>query len=190
MAKIPEFTDPFTSREEILKLERGYITVDSQYDRRAKEAGERLCKKYSFEDFKTILQWKLSAFPWIIPRIENERAGRRKEMDSETTEALILAKNSKHERNAIAILDGLPSVGVPAASALMTWISPKRYTVIDVRALESLKVKKYNLNLDFYIRYLQFCLKASKKHRVSLRTYDRALWQKSKDKSPKREHKA
>jgi hypothetical protein len=66
---------------------------------------------------------------------------------------------------------------VPVASAILTAIDPKRYTVIDFRALEALGIKRASPSVDFYLDYLKHCRQLAKTHRVSLRDLDRALWQ-------------
>jgi len=46
-----------------------------------------------------------------------------------------LALAARTERSAISVLRGLAGVDVPVASAIMTAIDPKRYTILDFRAL-------------------------------------------------------
>ena len=62
-----------------------------------------------------------------------------KNSDEEINDALRLAVAAKTERSAVAVLTGLQGVDVPVASAVLTAIDQERYTVIDVRALESLR---------------------------------------------------
>jgi len=83
----------------------------------------------------------------------------------------------------MAALMGLYGVDTPVASAIATVIYPARYTVIDFRALEALGFENINVNLGFYLQYLQFCLEKSSEWCITLRGLDRALWQWSKDQS-------
>jgi hypothetical protein len=63
-------------------------------------------------------------------------------------------------------------------------MNPKRYTLVDFRALESLGVTpRPVLTVGYYLEYLGKCRELAKQHRVSLRVLDRALWQWSKDKA-------
>jgi len=87
------------------------------------------------------------------------------------------------EKSAIETLDRLHGVGVPMASAILTTINPEKYTVIDVRALQSLGVNKWDGTASYYLDYLRECSALAFKHKVSLRTLDRALWQWSKENS-------
>jgi len=87
------------------------------------------------------------------------------------------------EKSAIDVLCRLHGVGIPVASAILTMIDPERYTIIDVRALESLGVSRSenSIDYDYYLAYLQKCRELAREHKVSLRTLDRALWQWSKE---------
>jgi hypothetical protein len=77
----------------------------------------------------------------------------------------------------VAVLTGLIGVNVPVASAILTAIDQRRYTVIDFRALEGLGVKGIVVSINFYLEYLRFCRRCAKLSKVSLRNLDRALWQ-------------
>jgi thermostable 8-oxoguanine DNA glycosylase len=105
-----------------------------------------------------------------------------KNTDEEIADALRLAVSAKTERGAMASLMGLEGVNVAVASAVMTAIRPRRYTVIDFRALHSLGVENRNgLSLGFYLEYLEFCRSLAKEQGVTLRELDRALWRWSKE---------
>ncbi|HTV57102.1 MAG TPA: hypothetical protein VMI06_19575, partial [Terriglobia bacterium] len=73
----------------------------------------------------------------------------------------------------------LAGVGVKMASAILTAIDPKRYTVLDYRALEALGTKNSD-NVDLYISYVKACRSMAAQHGVCLRDFDRANWQWSK----------
>lgn len=104
----------------------------------------------------------------------------------EVTDALRLACAAKTERAAIAVLTGLSGVSVPVASAILTAIYPRRYTIIDFRALEALGCKEPfpAATVAFYLLYLVRCRELAAKHGVGLRELDRALWQWSKTMGP------
>ncbi len=75
------------------------------------------------------------------------------------------------------ILTLLSGVGTAVASALLTVASPDRYTVIDRRAVGTLRTAE-RLGDDWpsYNRYLELCRGIADDVGVSLRTLDRALW--------------
>jgi hypothetical protein len=97
--------------------------------------------------------------------------------DEEIADALALAVRAKTERAALAVLTGLHGVHVPVASAILTAVDPERYTVIDLRALESLGSKSTDRSVNFYLDYLETCRRLAREHRITLRDLDRALWQ-------------
>ena len=70
------------------------------------------------------------------------------------------------------------------ASAILRTIRPENYTVIDVRALESLGVSKTDGSVNDYLSIcglLRACCELASKRNVSLGTLDRPLWQWSKE---------
>jgi hypothetical protein len=70
---------------------------------------------------------------------------------AEIAPALRFASDARTiERSALDTLDRLHGVAVPMAFAILTTIHREKYTVIDVRALESLGVIKYpNESVDY-----------------------------------------
>jgi hypothetical protein len=103
--------------------------------------------------------------------------------DPEIADALNLASHAKTDRAAIAVLLGLQGVQVPVASAILTAIYPKRYTVIDFRALEALGCDSKDRSVNFYLAYLKTCRQLASEHDVTLRNLDRALWQWSSERA-------
>jgi hypothetical protein len=106
--------------------------------------------------------------------------------DQEIEEALRLAGRARTERAAVSVLCGLHGVEVPVASAVLTWIDPGRYTVIDYRVLGALGYHGSDRSVGFYLRYLEYCRCLAKQHHISLRDLDRALWAWSKSQSENR----
>ena len=81
------------------------------------------------------------------------------------------------------LLDG---VNWPTASVLLHFGARDPYPILDFRALWSLQVsvpKQYGF--EFWWAYSECCRVLAKKHKVSMRTLDRALWQYSKEKQGK-----
>ena len=79
----------------------------------------------------------------------------------------------------IRVLSVLAGVGRGIASALLTVWQPKAFTVIDWRAIESLRYFGYFSEYSDqvpYQHYLDVCCGVAKASRVDLRTLDRALW--------------
>ena len=90
--------------------------------------------------------------------------------------------SSRNDRFRIESLTLLRGVNWPMASTILHFVFPSRYPVLDVRALWSLQVEvpsTYNYNL--WKQYCVACRRLAKKHRMSLRSLDQALWQYSSE---------
>jgi hypothetical protein len=144
-----------------------------QQDDEAFAAGRKIVAgDYSRETLKVIVRWKSAR---KIAFIDDNT-------DAEIAKALRFVCDIRTtEKSAVETLDRLHGVGVPMATAILTMINPEKYTVIDVRALESLGLSKWDGSAGFYIDYLQACRALAFKYKVTLRTLDRALWQWSKE---------
>jgi hypothetical protein len=107
------------------------------------------------------------------------------------TEAAVLDATGRalaavDEATRIASLLELEGVGVPTASTLLYFAFPDDYPILDVRALESLGVKpRSTYPVSFWLEYLEACRDLSRSAGVSIRTLDKALWQHSKELSPR-----
>jgi hypothetical protein len=129
---------------------------------------------YSKKPLKVIVDWKSPRRAALID--ENQ--------DGEITAVLELAgKSSTSEAMAVGLLTTLRGVGIPMASAILTAIHPEKYTVLDYRALESLGVNNWPDTVGFYVHYLEACRELAVRYGKSLRDFDRALWQWSKEQS-------
>ena len=76
-----------------------------------------------------------------------------------------------------ALRSGLHGFQIPVASAVLTALFPKLFTVIDYKALGSLGFPQASPGVDFYLEYLCACRHISEENKTCLRTLDRALWQ-------------
>ena len=138
----------------------------------ALRAGQEIASRnFSKQNLLAIVVWKSQrAKSWAESNSE-----------AEIEDALRLAVDAKTDRAAIAVLMGLRGVGIPMASAILTTIKPKHFTVIDVLALKSLGVvKEPALTIDYYLDYQAFWQREASNRNVELRDFDRALWQNSK----------
>jgi hypothetical protein len=158
---------------EILKLAAEYMVTFAGDDREMEQAGKRIAGgQFSRANLETVCRWK-------SPRRLDLLV---KNTDAEIEQALKLALNAADVKSAVNALLPLPGVGVKMASAILTAIDPKRYTVLDFRALEALGVEDSE-DLNLYVQYVEACRNMAKENGVSLRDFDRANWQWSKRKS-------
>jgi thermostable 8-oxoguanine DNA glycosylase len=133
------------------------------------------------EEFFAIVFWKRkpAAFQ-IVPA-----------WDKESIETITGKLNPDDRENSFNILlgnrGGIREVGIAIASAILTVCYPKEFTVLDYRALNSLRklksdeckklpLKAENFNLDHYFNYLKICKDLAKEIDISLRNLDRTLW--------------
>lgn len=86
------------------------------------------------------------------------------------------------KKRSIKILeDSLSGVSWAVASVLLHFGHQDWYPIWDFRALESLGVpKKTGFSFKLWIKYTDYCRKLSHEYGVSMRDFDRALWQYSK----------
>jgi hypothetical protein len=161
---------------EIPKLVAEYMASEGQGDREMEAAGRRIAGgDFSRANFESVCRWK-SARP--IRLLTNNT-------DTEIEHALKTAVSAKEVKAAVNALIALSGVAVKMASAILTAIDPKRYTVLDFRALEALGVDDDD-DVDFYVLYVEACRSISGKYGVGMRDFDRANWQWSKRKSEAR----
>ena len=86
----------------------------------------------------------------------------------------------------VEILDEIPGIGLPMASAILTVCYPDTFTVLDERAWEVLQrdlaedlPNHYPQNISEYLQYCDVCRHRADQQKLSLRDFDRFLWAKS-----------
>jgi hypothetical protein len=130
---------------------------------------------YVREEFLAVCAWKS---PRSRPRVQANDAAA---VEALTREALA-APDETARMEALLRLNG---VGVPTASTLLYFSDPASYTILDVRALESLGVRgRSTYPVAFWLEYLYACRDLARVNGVSLRILDKALWQHSRERTP------
>jgi hypothetical protein len=169
---MPAFTLQFDPAEIAGLAARFGDADDSALDAAGRAAAAR--GFYAREEFLAVCAWKS---PRSRPRVQANDAATIK---GHTRDALA-APDEATRMEALLRLDG---VGVPTASTLLYFTDPASYTILDVRALESLGVRgRSTYPVAFWLEYLYACRELARVHRVSLRTLDKALWQHSKERA-------
>jgi hypothetical protein len=175
MANPTKFKSPSNfSRSEIKRLVELYLkdTKGMVREVAALKAGNEIVEgDLTATNLMTIVTWKSQrAKGWVESNSE-----------ADVKDTLQLATEAKSDRAAISVLLGLRGVAIPMASAILTAIRPKSFTIIDVLALKSLGVlHRPGMSVDFYLGYLTFCREAASSYGVELRDFDHALWQHGK----------
>jgi hypothetical protein len=127
---------------------------------------------YTGAEFVEVCAWKT---PRSRPRVATNS-------EVAVIEVTGRALAASDEATRIGALLGLNGVGVPTASTLLYVAFPDAYPILDVRALESLGVKpRSTYPVSFWLAYLAACRELAARYGVSLRTLDKALWQRSKE---------
>lgn len=164
---------PRFPRSEAAGLVFRYMETGGKGDRRARRAGQAIMRgEYRREHLQVIHEWKNN-------RRGNTRPGAN--TDAEIKDALRLAVLASTPRAAVSVLVGLQGVLVPVASAILTCMRPKAFTILDFRALHALGVETSDRSVSYYLQYLEACRRLATEWGMQLRDFDRALWQWSKE---------
>lgn len=127
---------------------------------------------YTREEFLTVCAWKTAR---SRPKVERNDAGT---VQRATGQAI----GTGDERERMEALLALEGVGVPTASTLLHFAFPGEYPILDVRALQSLgQPARSGYPVAYWLGYVAACRELARRHGVSLRTLDKALWQSSKE---------
>jgi len=136
--------------------------------------------KLTHEEFFTIIAWKRKASAIKIARGW-------KGLDVESITGEIYCKSD--DKDKLDILDNISGIGVAIASAILTVCYPEKFTILDYRALNSLRKKESDrcsdanfpkkaeyFKISDYVKYNNICKDVWVKYCSSLRDFDRALW--------------
>ena len=139
------------------------------------EISPQVCKRgyYTQTEFLKLAEWKS----------KRPRRHYKKNLEEYVQEVTRISLGARNERIRIESLMLLDGVNWPTASVLLHFGSRDRYPILDFRALWSLSTevpKQYDF--DFWWAYTLCCRRLAEKHKVSMRTLDRALWTHSKKK--------
>jgi hypothetical protein len=180
MLRVPNYLLPFDTQAQIEELVQEYEKYDATLrwpDESALKAGKLILAGHlSSENLQQIYWWKLESF---FDRFEWVRGFPAPNEWRKVEAALQAVVNTTDYTllDTLKILDDLSGVGLPVASAVLTAVHPDRFTVIDRQAYKALRVPFRNPSHSEYLYYLKFCRGKAEHYRVSLRDFDRALWQ-------------
>jgi hypothetical protein len=119
---------------------------------------------------------------WKSPRIIHHCKKNYEDYVREVTRIALSANLERIRVESLCLLDG---VGLPMASVLLHFGFKNLYPILDYRALWSLGIEDPKHNFNLWWAYTECCRELSAKHKVSMRTLDRALWRYSWEKQPK-----
>lgn len=88
--------------------------------------------------------------------------------------------NNEHSR--IGALSLLKGVQFPTASVILHFCVDRNYPILDFRAIWSLGIKKPSTySAEYWCEYTKLCRSLAKKHNLTVRELDMALWQYSRE---------
>lgn len=128
--------------------------------------------------------WRWEDLEWLVDWKSRRAAGYFEDNDPQFAEEILdQAIEARGIVEKVETLTELKGVGVPMASAFLVFMDPTAYTVLDVRAWESLAAVGHidtelseTPTIDQYLTYLGVCHPLANEFEVELRTLDRALW--------------
>jgi hypothetical protein len=165
---------PFGDRTAILALAGRYWNLISSSEALAEQAFERelpIARKQGFlskDLFVRLARWK------SVRQTPNYESNDEAAIRAATARAFSAAD----ERIAILALKQLRGVGLRTASALLQWMRPERFPILDVRVVGALgkpEPASYE-DIDFYLDIAKEVRILAQRHALDLRTMDRALW--------------
>ena len=150
--------------------------------------------QFSPEDFFAIVLWKSNRAKGLIAKGLTESKFTRL-----MTQIASCALSDEGDKERLKLLDDIEGIGLPIASAILTVWYPDRFTVLDYRVWEILRLG-YEADLEDewpkwrgkkipegvpqttedYFKYLKVCKKVREREgMLTLRDFDRATWAKS-----------
>lgn len=129
-------------------------------------------------DFLTLCEWKSVR---ILPRCRKNPESRIREL---TRCALSIAQDESVRIDVLTLLSG---VQYPVASVILHFCHRDPYPILDFRALWSLGLEEpESYTFEFWWAFVRTCRRLAEATGLPMRTVDRALWQFSKERMPKR----
>ena len=136
--------------------------------RKARERGH-----YTFDEFRKVCRWKTPRSAPLVARNSAE--------DVVSLTAVALSETSS-ERERIDALRSLRGVGWPTASVLLHLAYPDRYPILDKRVVHALGVRApATFGFRFWEEFVSAWRQLAEQAGVDGRTFDKALWQWSKE---------
>ena len=179
------YKSPFQTKQQICDLSKRYLEADANNDITDKDclaAGLSLLEGVDERrNLRIVVHWKLQAF---VERFAWARDFPNDLIDDEISHALIPARrmidpfDKRKIGHALMVLDSLPGVGIPVASAILMAMHPNCFTVIDRQAYRALSADfRDPISPTEYFEYLAFCREQANLFGVNLRKYHQALWE-------------
>lgn len=161
-------------------LEEQEVAYEVEEDQYAEEIDRLETLPLAFDDGS----WTVEEVEWIVRWKSSRSIGYFERNDREEVKHLVSdALNATSVSEKVEILTRLDGVQVRMASAILLFVNPDRFTVLDWRAWDVLHENGYlpdempdDPTVEDYLLYLGACWAIANEYDVSLRTLDMALW--------------
>lgn len=121
---------------------------------------------------------------WKSPRIRPRLAANDPEYVTAVTAVALSTTNERLRIEGLTLLSG---VAWPMASTILHWCHADPYPILDFRALWSLGIESPpRYDFPFWQAYTAYCRELARQAGVTMRMLDRALWQYSNERRPKK----
>lgn len=109
------------------------------------------------------------------------RGGRTRQLCGQNTEEEVeeitrVSFAAESERLRIGSLLALRGVQWPMASVILHFAFPDRYPIRDIRAMKTVGRSTFYNTFEKWMEYAELCRATAKRHGVTMRTLDKALW--------------
>jgi thermostable 8-oxoguanine DNA glycosylase len=119
-----------------------------------------------------------------IARWKSKRRAKLVEKNDEgfVREVTEFAFRAAHEHSRIGALVLLSGVQYPTASVVLHFCADDTYPILDFRAIWSLGLNQPSVYTpEYWVEYIGICRSLAKEHGLSVREFDMALWQYSRE---------
>ncbi|MYD95857.1 MAG: hypothetical protein F4X98_00535 [Gammaproteobacteria bacterium] len=140
------------------------VSEDERVARRLSIAAER--GHLDLEDLRQVARWKS---PRRMSLVEGNG-------EPDVREASRVSFTAKSERLRIGALRVLEGIEWPRASAILHFVFPEHYPILDVRAMRTVDGPLNSYTFRIWAEYTRLCRQKAAEYGVTLRQLDRALW--------------
>ncbi len=170
-------------KAEILRLADAYDHAFPQWARREEALGHQLRteRELGLEGLREIVEWKFVTLPGRITRTRNLlRVHSDTFIRSLTRQALALPLDQEAAR--IHDLRRIRGIGVSLASVILTFYDPEHYCIYDIHVMREVygpEPRSMFVSSQHYLRLLRDLRARSQRLHLSVRTLEKALFQKN-----------
>lgn len=175
--------DTVLSKEEILNLSKEYDRVFPWWTQKENELGLKMKieKEFGIDVLREIIEWKFYTLPGRIKRTLNLISVHNDNFIRSVTRRAI-SMNLNQDDKRINELRRIKGVGISLSSVILTFYDPENYCIYDIHVMREMygKEPRYMFASNkHYLGLLNILRAKSKKHKLTVRTIEKALFKKN-----------